>query len=225
MKKITIALFSLLTCFIIIFSSCPGSDVIDEELCFLTCPPPESVGIDTAFLSDANPMGILETSITFSWPEVADANSYTLVISLNGVELDPVIVDLTTYTQVFQSLAIDSNISAKVASNCNCGMSAFSSLVAFIYKNGGGTLDIVPFRKANICASTAQFIRFNRQSHTLCDNSTVTLRHSNSGYVFYDRVALCNCLDGTDLPSTCVPSTNISNCLDTTVPRFIKTGL
>lgn len=218
MKKITIALFAVLTVLIFLVPSCE-----DGTICTVICQPPESVGIDTAILSDANPMGILETSITFSWPEVANANSYTLVIYLDGVVLDSVIVDVTTYTRIFQSLALDSNISAKVASNCDCGMSAFSPLTAFIYKNGGGTLDIVPFRKANICNSTAQFIGFARQPHTLCDNSTITLRHSNSGYVFYDRAALCTCLDGTDLPTSCDPSNNISNCLDVTIPRFIKT--
>lgn len=218
MKKITNFVFTALIGIILIVPSCTP-----DELCSEICQAPDSIGISNAELLDG-PSGVPEEFITFIWPVVAEANSYELNIYVDGVLFETVEgLAATEYTANIGNPTLDTEIEAEVASNCNCGTSAFSPKFSAFYKNGGGTSDIVLFNatKQMICESNCDFVRFPDRDFNRCDNTSLYLGYSNSGYIFYSRSQLCNCLNTYADP--CDALANMRTCLDST-PRAIKDG-
>ncbi|MGK0389788.1 MAG: hypothetical protein ACI94Y_002533 [Maribacter sp.] len=220
MKKITKFVLVALLGIILVISSCVPEDLLP---CTIICPAPSTVGVGFAEeVVDPNGFPVVMTS--FVWDPVLEANSYTLNIYLDGVLFESVNTGADpAYEANLGNLAIDTQIEAEVASNCDCGQSLFSPLFLAIYKNGGGTLDIVLNNSTReiICQSTCEYLQFPNINFNKCDNTILDLSRSNSGYIFFEKTQLCSCLNAYTDP--CVAISNLRVCLDS-LDRAVKTS-
>ncbi len=207
-------LLLLVTC-ILLLSSC-------DEDCTEPCLSPDSVGVIDAEVMDA-PDGTLLSLITFEWDEVASANTYSLRVFKNGVLFLEGGTDTNFYTADVGTLAIDDEIAIEVLSNCNCGSSGYSERSVFRYKNGGATVDIVPFnaRRGDICNITCEYVSFPARYHVDCENNSLFLRYKNTGFIFFRTADVCDCLN--TFNNDCDGIQNLRECLDN-LSSYIKDG-
>ena len=212
----------LLICFItslILVTSC-------EDPCTTPCNSPDSIGI----LEASTPVSDEIYDFVFIWTPVLFAESYEVSVLVNGQNvIDGGSIE-TPVAQIALSIELQQEdvVTVSVVTNCtsceksNDPVQSKPAYLVFNHANGGATVDPIPMFKqmGDVCAEQidCQFIHFPDAAVALCDSTTLDLNLNQSFLIYFDRQAVCACLNANpDL--FCDKVANISDCLN---QRYFK---